>query len=172
LALILADQGADVTGKAFGSLEQCLADGSFTEAECNGVREAAQSLHQDTAPRYDSSSVCEAQHGFGGCTQAQNSSGSFWTPFLAGFFVNQLIDRATGDGWADRTRPLMRGGDGSLYTPGGFRLGRSSEPGNFKLPKSAVDVQPAPARVQTRTSVAARGGFGARSSGRGFGFGG
>ena len=172
LALILADQGAEATGKAFGSLEQCLADGSFTEAECNEAREAAQSLHQDTAPRYNSSPVCEGQHGLGGCAQVQNSGGSYWTPFLAGFFVNQLIDRATSGGWVDRTRPLMRGEDGGLYTPGGFRLGRSSDSGNFTLPKSSVDVKPAPARVQTRTSVAARGGFGSRSSSRGFSFGG
>ena len=59
-----------VDAAAFPDLQSCLADaergGMYSEQECETAFDAAQTLHVESAPRYDSLEVCEEQHGEGG----------------------------------------------------------------------------------------------------------
>lgn len=150
-------------GQVYRDVESCLADGKFSAADCeNGYQEALKQ-HAGTSPRYDSRALCEQQHGFN-CQQTTISSGGsgFWTPFMAGYFVSSLLD-GTSSRWDERSRPLYRGSGGYLYTTDGSTVTRDST-GRLSVSERAMKTPPKAARVQTRTTVAARGGFGARSS--------
>jgi len=165
-AITLSGCGDDpqTEGHVYRNLEACIADGSFTEADCKAGYEEATRQNEETAPRYDSRALCEQQHGFGNCAEpTHHRRGSFWTPFIAGYFVSQLIDGRPLGGWGNRTRPVYNGSDGYWYTADGSALYRTRS-GRVSVSERSMSARPKPAKVQTRTTVAARGGFGARSS--------
>lgn len=151
--------------RSYPNLDACIADGALDEATCRETEQAARAEHEASAPRYSSQSLCEEQFGYGQC-QAR-SGGSFWQPFFTGFLVANLLDNVGGLRY--RAQPYYRTRDGLAMTPGGYRINRG--PGGVaKVSKNSLTRVAAPPKVQTRTSVVARGGFGSRA--RGFSFGG
>lgn len=159
-AVILSGCGEDPSeGEAYTSVEQCISLGNFTEAECNDAFEAALAQHEESSPRYDSRSLCEQEHGIGNCNPPRNG---YYAPSMNGFFLGYLVGNMTSD-WAYRSRPIYTSSSGGLYTSSGYRLYRNSSTGRVEVNNKAMTTAPRPARVQTRTSVAARGGFGLRS---------
>lgn len=165
-ALLMAgctEESVEVTG--FNDIEQCLASGDFTEADCEQSYAAAKEYHAETAPRYNSFKLCEEQHGVGSCGRPE-SGGDFFTPFLMGYVVSNMLDSSSSRDyrdWESRVRPVYRTSTGGLATSGGYSLSRNTD-GKLEMPKSSVTAKPKAAKVQTRTSVVSRGGFGGRSS--------
>ncbi|MTH96141.1 DUF1190 domain-containing protein [Roseibium sp. RKSG952] len=160
-----SEESVEVTG--FNDLEQCIASGDFTEAECKESYAAAKEYHEKSAPRYDSFKLCEEQHGIGSCGRSE-SGGDFFTPFLMGYVVSNMFSGTThmhdSRDWESRVRPVYRTKAGGLATSSGYSLSRNKD-GQLEMPKSSVTSKPKAAKVQTRTSVVSRGGFGGRSYG-------
>lgn len=153
---------AEVPVSFYRSMEECVADGKFTETYCQQALEEAQKEHEASAPRYSDQQLCEEQFGADMCQPRQVAGGgSFWTPFLVGYVVSDIVDRVSGRRGL-HSGPIYYGGGPAggrgYYTPSGDRL-RTSQQG-VSLPRRSVEAAPPPARVQNRTTVISRGGFG------------
>jgi uncharacterized protein YgiB involved in biofilm formation len=161
---------AEIPVTFYRSVEECVAEGKFTETYCTQALEEAQKEHEASAPRYSNQELCEEQFGADMCQPRQQAGGgSFWTPFLVGYVVSDVVDRMTGRRGL-HSGPIYYGGGRAgrgYYTPTGDRLRTS--PQGVTLPRRSVEAAPPPARVQNRTTVISRGGFG---GGRGYSFGG
>ncbi|KAA8608851.1 hypothetical protein AL036_05400 [Salipiger aestuarii] len=166
-----------VDARAFPDLQSCQAsvgpDSLFSRQDCETAFAEAQTLHAETAPRYDSREVCEEQYGAGNCdTEAQatgGGSGSIFMPLIAGYLIgNMLGGRGIG------AQPMYRGADGRFTTPGGG-TSYANNTGRAKLTPQAFAKAPVTAGKppMSRATAASRGGFGTRSTGTGLrGFGG
>lgn len=156
-----------VDAQAFPDLRSCreaaLQGGLFTVPECEAAFKAAETLHVEAAPRYDSLEVCEAEHGRGACgneSQVQaGGSGSIFMPLMMGYLMGSMLSNARGGAAA---QPLYRTPDGKFTNAAGTSA-YSSNSGTGKLaasqfnrPASTFDKPP-----MTKTAVQSRGGFGA-----------
>jgi uncharacterized protein YgiB involved in biofilm formation len=164
-------QGEQVQAFRYASLEACKTANEVPDAECDSGWAAAQKDAEASAPRYRDRSTCEDVYGQGNCVPRQSAGGSFFMPLLTGFVIGQMFDgfgnryyRGTG---------MYRYSDrygGGYATGWGGRLGRDYATGRSVVPRAGIEppdaIRQAPPRVQTRTSVVSRGGFG---GGRGFG---
>jgi len=166
-------QGEQVQAFAYSSLEACKQAGEVPDAECESGWAAARNDDTTHAPRYGERSTCEDVYGAGNCVPRHEGGGSFFTPLLAGFVVGQMLDNFG--------RPYYRGTSlyreneryGGGYSSGwGGSLGRDYNTGRTVISRQGVEpseaMRQAPPKMQTRTAVVSRGGFG---GGRGFGFG-
>ncbi len=61
------------------------------EAECKAAFEQAVADAERTAPKYNSMSDCEYEFGYDRCRAVNNSSGSFFMPFMAGYMLSNLL---------------------------------------------------------------------------------
>jgi uncharacterized protein YgiB involved in biofilm formation len=158
----------------YASLEACKTSDQVPDSECDTAYAAALKDNEN-APRYDDRKTCEDIYGAGNCVPRQaNNGGSFFMPLLAGFVVGRMLDgggrdyyRGTGL-YRDRY-DFERGGQG-YRTGWGGGISRDYTTGRSVINRQSIDppaaIRQAPPRVQTRTSVVSRGGFG---GGRGFG---
>ena len=138
---------------AYKSVKECVAAGVQDEATCRAEFDKAKAVHEQVAPRYQSSSSCYTDFGYDRCYQRRSSAGSIWLPFMVGYM---LAPRGRSGIYS---QPLYRPSrdPGQFYTSGGVGTGQVSRDGRAQVAKSGVS-QP---RARTRT--VARGGFGARS---------
>ncbi len=150
---------------AYASLDQCKAENKVSDEECDKGYAAALKDNETSAPRYDEQKTCEDVYGAGQCVpRSQANGGSFFTPLLTGFIIGQMLDggyRGTG---------LYRRDDrygGGYYTGWGGRVNHDYATGRTSVGRYGIDppaeVRNAPARVQTRSTVVSRGGFGGGS---------
>lgn len=143
---------------AYASLDQCKAEDKVSDEECEKGYAAA--LKDDAnAPRYAEQKTCEDVYGAGQCVpRSQAGGGSFFTPLLTGFIIGRMLD---GGGY--RGTGLYRRGD-DYYTGWGGRVNHDYATGRTSVGRYGIDppasVRQAPARVQTRSTVVSRGGFG------------
>ncbi len=150
----------------YTSLDECRAANDIWDAECDAAQAAAQKAAAETAPRYATQSECEGQWGPSQCQPNNSGGGSFFTPLLAGFVVGQMLNgggyRGGGPIYRDRNNQYSNGyGGGYAYRD--YRTGKTLTNG-----REYGDVaRQAPSRVQSRTTVVSRGGFG--GGGRGYG---
>jgi uncharacterized protein YgiB involved in biofilm formation len=96
----------------------------------------------------------------------QTAQGSFWGPLITGFVVGRMLD----GGWGGRG--LYRDyRDGGYYAYGGGRVTTDYSTGRSRIGRSSFDPPDisGPPKVQSRSSVISRGGFGGRMSSRGYG---
>lgn len=163
------EQGKPVDAYAYASLKACKDAHEIPDAECDKGFAAAQADAAKSAPRYDQQTTCEDVYGAGNCVprQAQNGGGgSFWGPLITGFVVGRMLD----GGW--RGTGIYRHYDGGYYTPWGGRLYQDYATGRTKIGSYGIDppaaIKAAPPKIQTRTSVVSRGGFGGRMSSRSY----
>ena len=144
---------------AFRNVAQCQEAG-FEKEACETKLAEAISLHKEKAPKFDSRAQCEQEYGEGNCGGTQTAQGSFFTPFLTGFLVSQMVGNVargagrTGNGFAGG--PIYRGANGRpVAIPPGAGAGAR------------------PAALNPNTKSSARSGFGgrsyARTRARGFG---
>ena len=171
------NRGQQVEAFSYKSLEECKAANEVSDQQCDTSWETAQKDDQKNAPRYEARASCEDVYGAGNCVpRSEAGHGSFFTPLLAGFVIGRMLD---GGGYY-RGTGLYRGDDGYYSTWGG-RLGRDYGTGRTVITRESIDppdaIRNAPPKVQTRTSVVSRGGFGggrsyAHSGGFKGGFGG
>ena len=167
-----------VDAQAFPDLQSCReaanSDGLFTAAQCDEAFADAQTLHVETAPRYESQALCEQEHGAGACgseaeaTGGGGGSGSIFMPLLAGYLIGNMLGRGGGMAAA---QPLYRTAGGQFRTPGGGAT-YAGNSGKAKL-GSSLFARPATTMGQapmTRATVSSRGGLGSAGSARsGFG---
>lgn len=150
---------------AYQSLDECKAANDIPDNECDAALTKAQQEAAKTAPRYATREECEGQWGPSQC-QPNNNGGSFFTPLLTGFIVGQMLNgggyRGGGPLYRDREGRLSNGyGGGYAYRD--YRTGKT-----LTNAREHGDVaRQAPTRVQSRTTVVSRGGFG--GGGRGYG---
>ncbi|MFD2739992.1 DUF1190 domain-containing protein [Sulfitobacter aestuarii] len=166
-----------VEAQAYPDLESCKAaagqGGLVSASECDTAFAEAQTLHVESAPRYDALSVCEEQHGAGNCGSeaeaAGGGSGSIFMPLLAGYLIGNMLG---GRGGLAGSQPLYKNGQGGFSNASGTsnyssnagkaKIGAS----NFTKPAATIGKPP-----MTKATAASRGGFG-RSGGTRGGFGG
>jgi len=150
---------------AYQSLDECKAANDIPDNECDAALTEAQQEAAKTAPRYATREECEGQWGPSQC-QPNTNGGSFFTPLLTGFIVGQMLNgggyRGGGPLYRDREGRLSNGyGGGYAYRD--YRTGKT-----LTNAREHGDVaRQAPTRVQSRTTVVSRGGFG--GGGRGYG---
>ena len=150
---------------AYTSLDECKAANDISDTDCDTGYANAAAQAERTAPRYASRAECEGQWGPEQCRQ-NTQGGSFFTPLLTGFVVGQLLNgggyRGGGALYRDRNGQYSNGFGGG-YLSRDYRTGRTIANG-----REFGDVaRQAPSRVQSRTSVVSRGGFG--GGGRSYG---
>lgn len=166
------DAAEDVTGTFYQNAEQCIQANLFDSADCTQAFDEALSLNQESGPKFEDQSLCEAEFGLGQCQQSEG--GNFWAPFIAGYFMAEIIDEV-GDvleakykkkKYGSHTRPIYRSKAGNgFYSPSGAQIYRDKN-GQVRIQKQALAKKPAASKVATKRSIAARGGFSSRSSSR------
>jgi uncharacterized protein YgiB involved in biofilm formation len=149
----------------YASLDECRTADVIPDAQCDAALAKAQEDAARTAPRYATREECEGQWGPSQCQPNNQGGGSFFTPLLAGFVIGQMLDggRYYGGGplYRDREDRYVNGyGGGYAYRD--YRTGRM-----VTTRDNGDVVKQAPTRVQSRTTVVSRGGFG--GGGRSFG---
>jgi uncharacterized protein YgiB involved in biofilm formation len=160
-----------IDAQAFPDLPSCVkaaeSEGLFSTEECRLAVAEAQTLHVESAPRYDSLTVCEEQHGKGACgteqAAAEGGSGSIFMPLLAGYLIGNMM---RGTGGLAASQPMYRTAGGRFATPGGTTYSGNSGrgqlgAGQFARPPATRGLAP-----MTRATVASRGGFGRSNTGR------
>lgn len=158
--------GDGVDALAYDSVGECIAAGAIPASTCEEASAASVKQNAAGAPRFDALDVCEDQHGEGACTQrvANSGGGSYFSPLLTGFVVGQLLN---GGNRGYQYSGLYRGRDGRQYTGGGTGGGylyRNPGTGGMQVGRKAIAPPVATPRIQTRSSVVSRGGFGGRAS--------
>jgi len=159
---VARDQGEQVEAFAYRTLEGCKKADEIPDDQCDAGWKQAQADHDKSGPRYDQQATCEEVYGQGQCVpRSASGGGSVWGPLLTGFVVGQMLN----GGWGGSGLYRDRYG-GGYHTPWGGRLSTDYNTGRAQIGRYGIDppdaVRQAPPRVQTRSSVISRGGFGGR----------
>ncbi|OYW28644.1 MAG: hypothetical protein B7Z44_07660 [Caulobacter sp. 12-67-6] len=160
-----AAAGKAVEARTFTSLDECKASGDFTAEQCETTLAQAQKDSAENAPKFSDQQSCEERYGVDQCVPRSGQNGSFFTPLLTGFIIGQALNNM-GGGY--RGAPMYRDRDGTYYGGSGYPLSRDYVTGRTRVRSESFDAPraDAPTRVQSRSSVISRGGFG---GGRSFG---
>lgn len=159
-----ADTGKQVDALSYASVAECRAAAVVPAEQCQAAYTEAQKADGQTAPRFADRQTCEEQHGADQCVPRSSNGGSFFTPLLTGFIVGQALNNVG----RYRGAPMYRDRNGDYYNGAGGRVSRDYVTGRSKVGSEAFNpAARAPARVQSRSSVISRGGFG--GGGRGYG---
>ena len=153
--------GAPTQVVAFQSVADCVAGGKYTDAQCKTAQDQASSEDKKAAPQYLSRQDCEENFGASQCVQRASGSGNYFTPLLTGFMIGQLMNGG------NRYAPLYRDGrDNRYYTGGGAWLTPGNGRNGYSIGQRALNAPAATTtqRIQTRSSVVSRGGFGGRAT--------
>ncbi len=139
----------------YESIAQCEEAGVVDAANCTAQFEAAQAVHQETAPRYAREEDCFTDFGYQGCQRFRTSGGSsVFLPFMLGYLL------APRGGSGVFTQPLYRSAD----DPNTFRTASNKRIGSVG-PNGVTQVAKSTARQPSaRTRTVSRGGFGARAA--------
>ncbi len=155
-----------VPALAYTSIAECQAANDIPDAECDTAYAEAQRVAAETSPRYATQAECEGQWGPEQCRPLNTGGGSFFGPLATGFIIGQLLNsggyRGGGPLYRDRQGQYSNGYGGG-YLSRDYRTGRTITNARDHTP----EARQAPSRVQNRTTVVSRGGFG--GGGRGYG---
>lgn len=159
-----ADGGRPVDALSFNSVAECRAAGSVRAADCDKAYAQAVKANETTAPQFEDRQTCEEQYGPAQCTPRNN--GSFFTPLLTGFIVGQALNNLGGYSGA----PMYRDRFGNYSGGAGGALTRDYMTGRTRVGSEAFNPDAkSPTRVQSRSAVISRGGFGGGFGSRGYG---
>lgn len=161
----IENPGKSVDAWTYASLQECKDKNEVPDTACETAEKAALA-DQEKGPKYDNQTTCEDIYGPGQCVpRSQANGGSIWGPLITGFIVGRMLD---GGGWGGRG--LYRDWrDGGYYTTSGGRIWTDYSTGRTRVGSrgfDAPDLYNTPQKVQTRSSVISRGGFGGRMSAR------
>lgn len=153
--------GRSVEAASFESLGACEASGTFTAQQCQTAFQEAQKASAENAPKFADRQSCEERFGVDECVPRQGQGGSFFTPLLTGFIIGQAMNNMGGY----RGAPMYRDRDGGYYGGGGYPVSRDYLTGRTRVSADSFEAPKAgaPARVQSRSSIISRGGFGGGS---------
>lgn len=167
---VTIDQGKQVDAYAYQSLQECKDKNEVPDEACDTAMKKAADEGAEEA-KYAQQKTCEDVYGPGQCVPRGTSSGgnSFWGPLVTGFVVGQMMNGGWGGGGLYRDYR-----DGGYYTRGGGRLNTDYTTGRTRIDSRSFDAPDkiGPSKVQTRSSIISRGGFGGRMSDRSFSGGG
>ena len=142
-------------------LEQATPGGWFTAQDCENAFVEAKVLHDETAPRYESQELCEAEHGAGACGgDTASETGGGGSGIFMPLFMGYMLGQALGGGRA-MAQPIVRSAVGGFSTPdGGAKISSLNSGG--KISATAFNKAPVTKGLpaMTRAQVASRGGFG------------
>lgn len=160
------DSGPATDAYAYQSLQECKDKNDVPDAACETAEKNALADDGKTAS-YGEQKTCEDVYGPGQCVpRSASGGGSIWGPLITGFVVGRMLD----GGWGGRG--LYRDyRDGGYYTAGGGRVWTDYSTGRTRIGQKsfdAPDVIRGPEKVQTRSSVISRGGFGGRMASRSY----
>lgn len=157
--------GKPVAAVSYASVAECRERGAIPADQCQVAFDQAQKATAANAPRFGDRQSCEERFGVSQCVPRNEAGGgSFFTPLLTGFIVGQMLN---GGGY--RGAPMYRDRDGAFFGGAGNRLSRDYVSGRTRIGSEAFDASArAPVRVQSRSSIISRGGFGG-GGGRSFG---
>jgi uncharacterized protein YgiB involved in biofilm formation len=147
-------------------LEAVKPGGWFTRDDCDSSFAEAQAIHDETAPRYESRALCEAEHGEGACggdsATSSGGGGGIFMPLLMGYMIGQALG-----GGRVMSQPVVRTAGGGFATPdGGARISNLNSGGKIAssaFTKATVTKGLPP---MTKAQVASRGGFGSAGGAR------
>lgn len=159
-ALAGCQDDPETQARSYASYEACVSDGTYTRAACNEAFDQARAEHQQSAPRYEDRALCEAEFGPGQC---ESGGGSSFVPFMAGYFVADVLDDI-GDAAKKKryAKPYYRTSGGDWLTSSGAVLSKGAN--GVSLSRSQATAPPKPSTLFTKTTVRSTGGFG--SAGR------
>jgi len=165
VSLAGCSQEPDLDGQVYRTEAECIAGDFVPDEVCAEALSVGKQIHDSTGPRYNTVNLCVDQHGNNVCLYDQSNEGSYYTPTPVGYFLTgALAGGATSQLLRDNVRPVYsERGSRRYYTSHGYYVGNYGGTG-WRTYSDAVKTTPKPAKVQTRTSVASRGGFGSRSS--------
>lgn len=150
----------------FQNSAQCTASGEYDDATCNEAQSFAWNADNGSAPRFEDRSDCEEQFGYDNC----RSGSGYFRPMMTGFIISNALN-----GPRYRYAGVYRDQrDNRYYTGSGAWIHSGGRSGTkYKIGSRAFDSATTP-KIQTRSAVRTRGGFGTRasSSGRGSSWGG
>ncbi|EAB3749498.1 DUF1190 family protein [Salmonella enterica] len=161
---------SDETVSLYQNADDCSAANPGKSAECTTAYNNALKEAERTAPKYATREDCVAEFGEGQCqqapaqagmapenqAQAQQSSGSFWMPLMAGYMMGRLM----GGGAGFAQQPLFSSKNPASpaygkYTDAAGKNYGAAQPGRtMTVPKTAMAPKPA------TTITVTRGGFG------------
>ena len=148
-------------------LEQASPGGWFTAKDCEDAFAEAQALHDETAPRYESRELCEAEHGVGACggdsaTSSGGGGGGIFMPLLMGYMIGQALG-----GGRVMSQPVVRSAGGGFATPdGGTKINNLNSGGKISSSAFSKATVTKGLPPMTKAQVASRGGFGSTAGTR------
>ncbi|MDP3632032.1 DUF1190 domain-containing protein [Phenylobacterium sp.] len=157
-----ASAGRTVEASSFTSLADCTASGSFTAEQCSTALAQAQKDSAENAPKFGDQKSCEERYGVDQCVpRSSQGGGSFFTPLLTGFIIGQAMNNLGGY----RGAPMYRDRNGGFTGGSGYPVSRDYLTGRTRVNSDSFDAPRAnaPTRVQSRSSIISRGGFGGGS---------
>jgi uncharacterized protein YgiB involved in biofilm formation len=164
--------GKQISAVSYASVADCKAKGVIPFDQCQSAYEQAQKANEANAPRFDDRGSCEQRFGVDQCVPRNGTQGSFFTPLLTGFLVGRALNNFGGGGGYYQGAPMYRDRSGGYFGGAGTPVFRDSS-GRTSLGSEAFNsTASAPARVQSRSAIISRGGFGGGFAGEGHGFGG
>lgn len=144
--------------KVYATVQECVAVPGNTVEQCTKAFDAA----KESLPKFLSQTDCESALGANACQTVTHNGTSFWTPFLTGYVVSQVID-----GLTDRRygRPVYRSPDKSWrpYPVSPSPSGASGKKYDSQS-WSGTSRSASPPPKAERTTVISRSGFGGGSS--------
>lgn len=156
--------GQQVDARSYTSVAECRAAGAVPADQCQAAFAQAQKANGENAPRFGDRGTCEEQYGVAQCVPRNN--GSFFTPLLTGFIVGQALGNMGGY----RGAPMYRDRNGAYFGGAGAPISRDYVTGRTRVGSDAFNpAARAPTRIQSRSAVISRGGFGGGFGGGGFG---
>lgn len=165
----------------FGSVDECIASGVYSEQYCQTGWKEALEQHREVAPRYATVADCEADFGAGQCQAAPagqpaaagegatgGGGGSFFMPLMMGYLLGQAVEGFRGRAVQPLYRPNVyqgppgSGSSGYGYAPGSWRTANNVEVAQ-RTGMTRLDFGSLSPPTQ-RTTTLQRGGFGARAA--------
>lgn len=163
LALQGCDEGYDAEGQVFSTVTECVSAG-VPQSECQEAYSTALAEDNVTAPRFESRDLCEGEFGPGQCEPRVAGNNNFWVPLLAGFVIANAIDGIDIDRRKKRYAPLYRNRSTGTWYHGGSNYGPMTRTGSgYGFSRDALNRPMSAPRVQSRSDIASRGGFGGRA---------
>ena len=150
LALTACGESETPAG-VYTSIEQCVADKQFSQAECDKAFATAKDEHKKVAPKYANKTECEADFGVGKCEESPYKTTSGTSTFMP-LMIGYMLGRTLGGQPGFTPQPLYRGtGDNTFRT--GDNRAVSNKTGMQSVPSSATSSA-------FKSTTTTRGGFG------------
>ena len=90
-AIFLSSCGDKQEAAVYTDVDDCTDANPEAAQQCEAAYQKAVQEAERTGPKYKTQNDCEAEFGRNQCNHVQNSSGSFFMPFMAGYMLSNLM---------------------------------------------------------------------------------